>query len=306
MNVARLRHALPVFAIGLALAAPRLARAHEGRGGSCDGNCEHHRKRGGEPHGPRLGIHHLLEGVELRAEQREAVMKLHRAAMDDREVVQGATKAYRVELAKQVRAGAVDEGSLEKLRIKTADDLAALPPVHVAMLAKLHAILDKGQRAQVAEKLAQVHPGGPGHEPPADANEGKGRPRHHGAHGHERGREGGPGMHRLQEFAEELELTPSQRGTIFKAFHERMKSEHARAEHQAVRAEMDKRHQALAERFRADTFAVTDADKIPAEMAGRRIAHMSTLAIVATPTLTVNQRLKLAEKIEQGRQDDEP
>jgi hypothetical protein len=174
------------------------------------------------------------------------------------------------------------------------------------MLAKLHAILDKNQRAQVAEKLVKMPPGGSGQEAPPEAPEGKGRPRHHGAHGHERGREGGPGMHRLHEFADELELTPSQRDTIFKAFHERMKNEHARAEHQAVRAEMERRHQALGERFRADTFAVTDADKIPAELAGRRIAQMSSLAIVATPTLTVNQRLKLAEKIEQGRQDDEP
>jgi hypothetical protein len=33
---------------------------------------------------------------------------------------------------------------------------------------------------------------------------------------------------------------------------------------------------------------------------------MSALAIVATPTLTVNQRIKLAEIIEQGRRDDEP
>jgi Spy/CpxP family protein refolding chaperone len=306
MNVARLRHALPVFVIGLVLAAPRLARAHEGRGGSCDGSCEHHRKHEGGHHGMRLGIHHLLEGIELRAEQREAIMKLHRAAMDDREVVQGATKAYRMELAKQVRAGAVDESSLEKARIKAADELAALPPVHVGMLAKLHAILDKGQRAQVAEKLVKMPPGGPGHEAPPEAPEGKGRPRHHGAHGHERGREGGPGMHRLQEFADELELTPSQRETIFKAFRDRMKGEGGRAEHQAMRAELEKRHRALAERFRADTFAATDADKIPAELAGVRIAHMSSLAIVATPTLTVNQRLKLAEKIEQGRQDDEP
>jgi Spy/CpxP family protein refolding chaperone len=310
MNVARFRHALPVLSIGLATAlaivTPRIAHAHEGHGGSCDGSCEHHRKHDGDHHGPRLGIHHLLEGVELRAEQREALMKLHRAAMDDREVVQGATKAYRIELAKQVRAGAVDESSLEKLRAKTAADLAALPPVHVGMLAKLHAILDRTQRAQVADKLAKTPPGGPGREPPPEAPEGKKRPRHHGAHGHDRGREGGPGLHRLHAFADELDLTPSQRDAIAKALHERMTSERTRAEHQAMRAEMEKRHQALAERFRADTFAVTDADKLPAELAGGRIAHLSSLAVVATPTLTVNQRIKLAEKIEQGRQDDEP
>jgi Spy/CpxP family protein refolding chaperone len=307
MNVARFRRALPMFSIGLAsacaLVAPRTAHAHEDHGGACDGSCEHHREHEGERrHGGRLGIHYLLEGVAIRADQREAIMTLHRAAMDDREVVQSATKPYRAELARQVRAGAVDEASLEKLRLEAAEDLAALPPVHVGMLAKLHAILDKSQRAHVAERLANAPPGRPHREPPADATEGRGRPRHHGARGHEPG----PGVHRLQRFAEELELTPSQRDTIFKAFRDRMKSDDARTERQAIRAEMERRHEALAERFRADAFAVTDADKIPAKLASDRIGRMSSLAIVATPSLTVNQRVKLAEKIEQGRQDDEP
>ncbi len=302
------------FAFVTAL-APRAAYAHGRHGGACDGACEHPRDRGADHDGPRLGIHRLLEGVELRAEQREAVTKLHRAAMDDRELVHGATRAYRAELARQVRAGAIDEKALDGLRIEAAANLAALPPVHVTMLAKLHAILDKPQRAQVAERLV-APPRGPERDDDRGGPEGgrgerddppgkgdAGRPRHHhGAHGHERG----PGMHRLRALAEELALTPSQHDAIREAMHAAMKARYGRADHRALRAEMERRHQGLAERFRADTFAVTDADKVPAELAAGRVAHLSVLPIVATPTLTPNQRMRLAETIERGRQDDEP
>jgi Spy/CpxP family protein refolding chaperone len=293
----RIRRPLVVAALAGLLAAPAFARPHEG--GAGEKSCEHHEGNPhGGAHGPRLGIHHLLEGVELRADQREAVMQLHKEAMNDRTLVEAATKAYREELAKGVRSGSFDSAALDKLLAKTTEELAALPPVHVKMLARLHAILDKAQRAQVAEKLAAMPP----HE---GGKHGGGK--HAGKHGaHAGGEHGGHGMHALERFFEDLDLSRAQREAIAKAFHTRMRAQHEGPPPAAMHAEMEKRHRALAERFRAESFAVTDADRIPPAMASRRLAHLTTFAVVATPELSVNQRLKVAERIEAGRTDDEP
>ncbi len=299
------RHPLLLVTLLGALAAPAFARPCEGDGGG--GSCPHHGGKGkddGDRRGPRMGIHHLLEGVELRADQREAVLQLHKEAMADRSLVEATTKAYRDELAKGVRSGTFDRAALDKLLTKTAEDLSALPPVHVKMLARLHAILDKGQRAQVAEKIASLPPMAM-HE---GATNGEGKQEHGGRRGRG-GREhhrGGPEMHRFHRLAEELDLTRAQRESIFKAFHDRMRGEHEGHARSAMHNEMKQRHQALAARFRAETFTVTDADRIPAAHASKRIAHMTTFAVVAAPELTVNQRLKLADHIEAGRTDDEP
>lgn len=310
------RRLFPMFfaaAIGATI-PPAFARDHEG----CDGgkSCPHHEGKGhggGEGRGSRLGLHHLLEGVDLRADQRDAVMQLHKEAMADRSTLEATTKAYRDELAKGVRSGSFDSATLDKLLAKTADDLAALPPVHVKMLARLHAILDKNQRAQVAEKIAAMQPMGMHGGDPGDAADkpdkrGRGDAGAVGKHG--RGgrehRRGGPGMHRFERFAEELELSRAQREAIFKAFRDRMRADHANGPRSAMHHEMQKRHQALAERFRAETFTVTEADRIPAALAGKRIAQLTTFAVIATPELTVNQRLKFADHIEAGRTDDEP
>lgn len=295
------RHPLILVALLGTLAAPALARP-------CDDSksCSHHDGEGkgaSAHHGPRVGIHHLLEGVDLRPDQREATVQLHREAMADRSLVEATTKKYREELAKGVRAGTVDGAALEKLLATTSAELAALPPVHVKMLARLHAILDKGQRAQVAAKLAATSPAAP-----PDADKGDGREHGEGKRGHG-GREhhhGGRGMHRFQRFAEDLDLTRAQREAIFKAFHDRMRSELAGHDRSARHHEMETRRGALAERFRADTFTVTDTDRIPSAFASERIAHLTTFAAIATPQLTVNQRLKFAEHIEAGRTDDEP
>lgn len=305
MNASSIRRRPLLLAALLAtLAVPALARP-------CDDakSCDHHDGKGkggaAEHHGPRRGIHHLLEGVELRADQREAILQLHKEAMADRSLVEATTKDYRAELAKGVRSGNFDASALDKVLAKTSEELSALPPVHVKMLARLHAILDKSQRALVAEKLAATPPAGM-HDAEKDGAQEHGGGKH--GHGHGRGEHhrGGPAMHRFERFAEELDLSRAQREAIFKAFHERMRSEHAGHGRAAMHHEMQKRHQALAERFRADTFTVTDADRVPAALAGKRIAHLTTFATVATRELTVNQRLKFAEHIEAGRTDDEP
>lgn len=262
-----------------------------------------HNEGPGEHHGHRRGIHHLLEGIQLRPEQRDAVMRLHREAMNDRVVVENATKPYRNELAKELRAGSFDRVILERLLAASAQDLGTLPPVHVQMLAKLHVILDPAQRTQVADKLSKMPPMmGPG-EHPGGGGKAQGRGRGHGPNG-----EHGPGGHAFfHKFTEDLDLTPSQRDAIAKAIHERMTAEKSGDEHAAMRAEMEARSKDLAERFRKDTFVVTDADNMPISMAAKHLGHLGDFTMVAAPILTVNQRQKLADHIEQGRHDlDEP
>jgi Spy/CpxP family protein refolding chaperone len=276
--------------LGAATASAEDARAPMQREGHRNGHHE------GAHHGGGRGIHHLVEGVNLRPEQREAVMRLQREAMNDHEAIENLTKPYRVELAREVRGGAFDRALLDKLIAATAGDIAALPPAHAHLLAKLHSILDPAQRAQVADKLAKGPPMmGMGMGPGGDHDhKGPGR-RHGGKH------EGGPGAHRMEKFTEDLDLTPSQRDALMKAMHDLKDAKKGDEDHAAMRAEMEARHKALAERFRKDTFAVTEADKVPPAMATRPLSHLGEFAITATPILTVNQRQKLATHIEEGR-----
>lgn len=254
-----------------------------------------HNEGPGEHHGHRRGIHHLLEGIQLRPEQRDAVMRLHVEAMNGRVAVENATKPYRSELAKELRAGSFDRVVLDRLLAASAQDLGTLPQVHVQMLAKLHAILDPAQRAQVADKLSKSPPMmGPPGEHPSGGGKAQGRGRGHGPNG---------GHAFFHKFTEDLDLTPSQRDAIAKAIHERMTAEKPGEEHAAMRAEMEARSKDLAERFRKDTFVVTDADKMPIAMAAKHLGHLGDFTMVAAPILTVNQRQKLADHIEQGRHD---
>lgn len=259
-----------------------------------------HNEGPGEHHGQGRGIHHLLEGIQLRPEQRDAVMRLHREAMSDRVVAESATKPFRNELAKELRAGSFDRVILDRLLAASAQDLGTLPPVHVQMLAKLHAILDPAQRAQVADKLSKMPPMmGPPGEHPGGGGKANGRGRGHGPNG-----EHGPGGHAFfHKFTEDLDLTPSQRDAIAKAIHERMTTEKSGDEHAAMRAEMEARSKDLAERFRKDTFVVTDADKMPIAMAAKHLARLGEFTMVAAPILTMNQRQKLADHLEQGQHD---
>ncbi len=303
-RLARVNVAPIVLAAWLAVPASAAAERRH-----CDGKCTPEAGPTGARH-PR-GMHHLLEGVALRPDQRDALERARGERRTENESVQRATAGFRAELARQVRAGAFQLPPLESLAAQASTELATAPDGHVLRLARLHAVLDPSQRAQVAERLVRAPKAAApdrshGPDEGRDGDEGAG-PRDGAERGHPHGggHGMGPGMHRAHRLLESLDLSTAQRATIRRALHERMRGEHSGPEETEMRGELHARMEVLAARFRAERFVPSEADRVPARTAGRRLTHLAIFAMTTTPHLTLTQRHALAARLEAGPDDDD-
>lgn len=219
----------------------------------------HHRS---SPAGDLLGD--ALNQVTLRAEQRAFIDGIRKEAASKHAAVKKAKKALLEALAAQVGAGKIDRDAIkqatDELMLKAMEEAKA----QRAALDKLHALLDKAQRAQLASAL--------------DARVTSDDEKH-------------AAREEMRRLTDVLKLTPEQRkkiGSIVKDV------DQDDGPHGAQAKERD--HKML-EAFKADKY---DADRVMPMSAVRTRMHGEVSHLVAIiehllPTLSPEQRLLAAD-----------
>ncbi|MCA9586043.1 MAG: Spy/CpxP family protein refolding chaperone [Myxococcales bacterium] len=268
---------------------------------------------GQSTHGMVKVLGEALGEVPLRAEQRTELEKIATDADARHAPLAAARKDLMVTLADQVAKGQIDRAVLDAKMTQMRTDAERVRAEDGASLAKVHALLDKDQRAAFADALdARFEKFGHGHHA-------KGAP--HAAH-HKGGFAGGFGH--MKALADELKLTDEQKEKIFATFKE------ARAEMRAhwgekregaegagpdarVRGEgppkfaQHRRGPKLSDAFRADKLDLTQLGPKAEQHAHMKsmIDRGVSMGEKILPILTPEQRAILAAKIK-ARADKDP
>lgn len=229
--------------------------------------------------------------VPLRPEQRADLEKLASAAEARHQPLFSSRKEIMTLLADQIEKGQLDRAALEAKLDKVSADAQKIRAEDEAALVKVHALLDKDQRAALADALES---------------------RMHGAH---KAHRGGPMGHfgKMKELADELKLTDEQRAQIFATFkdarHE-MRERHARAGApegaEGPKFRHDRRGPKLTDALREDQLDVTKLRHGPGPDAMKSMMSRGvTMGEKVLPILTPEQRKILADKI-RSRVDQDP
>jgi hypothetical protein len=220
-------------------------------------------------------IRNALSKVTLRADQQSVVNALTQEAEARHANVHQARLALRGALADQVQAGKIDRAALKPSQDALLAAIEQTRSLDRAALVRLHDTFDKNQRNQFVDALEaefRGHGGGPGHA-------------------------GGPGE-RLRQWGTDLNLTKAQReeiGAGIRAKFDQQGGPQGMAK-EHWRAAREHGHQLL-ESFRQDQFAPDANGPMGTDQIGRGIDRMITLAEVAVPVLTPEQRAIAAQKV---------
>ncbi len=228
-------------------------------------------------HGRVKRIGEALGQVALRADQRAQLESL--AAEAEARHASGlvARQDLAEALAQQVASGTLDRAALAPKVDAMAAEARASEQKDRAAFEAVHALLDPGQRAELAEALES------------------------GGRGAHEGHDWKPGMghHPGQQWADDLQLTDAQRETFQQILQDSFEGHRADGEHGRGFAHGAMRGKAILEAFKADTFSFDAV--APAEDVGARVAGMSArlLDVVekVLPLLTADQRGLAAQKI---------
>lgn len=222
-------------------------------------------------------IKQALDKVALRPDQKAIVESLASEAKTRREPVKAARVALMNALADQVAAGKIDRAALKPAMDQVSAAIEQTRPQDRTAFVRLHDLLTPTQRNQFVDALEAQFQGG--HQ-------------HHGDGGG-----GGGGFGRLRAWAEDLKLTSDQRDQIRSA----MKAQF-QGQHQAHREEWGKAREAgraLIESFRQEQFAIPDNAPGAADPAhaAERMERLLSIATIAVPVLTPEQRNVAAQKL---------
>jgi Spy/CpxP family protein refolding chaperone len=263
---------------------------------------------GQSTHGMVKVLGEALGDVPLRAEQRAELEKIAADADTRHAPLAVARKDLMTTLADQVAKGQLDRAALDAKMTQIRTDSERIRTEDGASLAKVHALLDKEQRAAFADALdARFEKFGRGHHA-------KGAP-------HAKGGFAG-GFGHMKALADELKLTDEQRTQIFATFKD------ARAEMRAHRGEKHdgaegpdahvrgegppkfahhRRGPKLSDAFRADKLDLTQLGPKAEQHAHMKsmIERGVTMGEKILPILTPEQRAILAAKI-RARADKDP
>jgi len=216
-----------------------------------------------------LGL--ALEQPGLRADQKQKIEALRAELAGASTGVRAARVAIAEKVAEQIKAGAIDRGALAPL-LETAERASeGSRPAEQKALNGLHAVLDAKQRqALVDAAFAKI-----------------GSLRDHKGEAHER----------LEQLADELELSDTQRRAIKDKA--RAGFLHGLAEHHAEHGKHEARMKELGAAFASADFDATklDVGKEGSPMAKRMADGMIGLVEAALPELTAAQRIKLADHV---------
>jgi Spy/CpxP family protein refolding chaperone len=205
-----------------------------------------------------------LNDVTLRPEQRAQIDAIKKEAGAKHAAVKKGKKALLEALAAQIGAGKFDAEAMkqasDELMLATMDEAKT----HRHALDKLHALLDKKQRAQLAAAI----------ETRMGADDDK--------------RAGREEMRRLTDI---LKLTPEQQKKMAAVFGEDKKDDHDRGE------KAKSREQKMLEAFKSDKY---DADKVLPMSAVRasaqqEVSHLFAVVKRILPVLTPEQRVLAAD-----------
>jgi Spy/CpxP family protein refolding chaperone len=242
--------------------------------------------------GPGAFLLREAASLDLRPEQKQALSAV-RARVDAAVASERDAHArLDAEIAKQVRAGAIDRGRLQPL--VGALDAAAAERMQTSQKAvgELHDLLDASQRKALmqamSEKKGKHGPGGRRHE---GKKEGAREGMKHGPRG---GMKRGP----LEGMARDLNLTEEQKASIRakmaagaeKGDERRHGPPPGREHMEAFRAAFE------ADRFDPSAFGPGGRGAPPPRMGGRMVDVLEA----AVPVLDADQREKLARRMEEG------
>lgn len=216
---------------------------------------------------PGTEIVEAVRALSLRDGQRAEVEKLIASVKTELAPMREAHAALALELAAQVRAGAVDRDRLAP-RVKAMTDAAlGSKTVLQASLGKLHGLLDGPQRAELVAELRNRHE----------------------AHG--------PGPGRLHALAEELDLSVDQRDRIKAAVMGSLPEGHPGPK--GMRKLMHEHLKAAAKAFVGNAFDPASLHPGPGLMPppGAHAERLVALVEAALPILTAEQRAKLADHL---------
>ena len=212
-----------------------------------------------------------VDKLDLRADQTTTVAGIRTSLQAAAAPVRTARAALGVELAKEVRAGTLDESRIQPLVEKVTAAHVATRPAMQAAVQQIHDTLDATQRqALVAAMRAK------------------------GEQGHARGAMKG----RMERIAAELGLSDDQVATIRASMKAAFvaRGDTMRAEHGQMKARME----TLASAFEGEAFDARALDV--GEHIGAGVAHVAGIhqafLNAAVPVLTAAQREALATKIE--------
>ena len=219
-----------------------------------------------------------LSDVTLRPDQRAAVDQVKKDASAKRAAVKKANKALLEALAAQVQAGAFDRAALESSVDDVTSAVADEAKAQRASLDKLHALLDKTQRIQLASameaRLAR------------DAREAVG--------GDKRA-----ARDEFRKLAGDVKLTPEQRKAVSAFLKEPAKDAKDVKEEREHHAQAKEREKKQLDAFRADKYQADQS--LPAAAARlnppQDIARLLTVTQHLVPLLTPEQRTVAADKL---------
>ena len=217
-----------------------------------------------------------IRDLELSADQKATVEKIHSDLVEKMAPVRAADKELATVLADGVAAGAVDKAKADKAIEKLVAQAQKTREATVDALVRLHAALAPAQRAELIDKLK-------GHFEKWKA-----------AHGEDESDDTHQAGH-LLALVRDLSLTQDEATKIKAAFKAQMKGAKPDHEHKEVQDHMKAFDAAFkAEKFDPKLPSSATADKHMAKWgASRRAGFLEA----AAPILTPDQRTKLAQMI---------
>ncbi len=220
-----------------------------------------------------------LDSLGIAPDQDAAIRKAEADLHAKMQPAHDAEKAVLVTLAAGVVAGNVDEHAIDAAIAQVSSAAAALPDAAAATLDEIHAALTPAQRAALVGKVEanmQVWREANAEDETASSDARGGQ---------------------LGELAKELELSPDQVESIRAAFKAAMANAPAHFDAQEAEAHL----KAFATAFEADTFdakKLTTGSAVNAHVATFGLTRMARFYGAATPALTADQRVKLADLLQ--------
>ncbi len=216
-----------------------------------------------------------LGDVDLRPEQRAEIEKLAVSSEARHAQLRTDLRSVMLDIASQIEKGSLDKAAMKAKIDDAIVKIDKVRPDDQASLAKLHEILDDGQRAQFVDAFRE-----------------RGKDRME-AHAHEKG------GHPLMALARDLNLTAEQRDKIRDAFRDGMREARGEGERLPWGAGGHGRGHAMLEAFKEPTFdpkTIGPQGSLAERAKGKEEAAFG-VAEKILPILSAEQRKTVADKI---------
>jgi Spy/CpxP family protein refolding chaperone len=233
----------------------------------------HAKDKAGLP-GKLAVVTQALAKLNLKPEQKTEIDKLVSEATARHQAVAKARGTLKDAVAAQLASGTFDRGALSTPIQGLETAVAQTRTADRAALVRLHAVLDAGQRAALADEIEAAF------KSKKSARWSKKGGNHHGF--------------KAREWARDLALTEEQVDRIQSAMRDKFEArgEGKRGDRRA-RFEASRR---LLESFRGEKFTL-DEGSLPFDGKRDRVGRMLDVLEVAVPTLTPEQRKRAADKL---------